>query len=200
MLDARAVCEWVIVIPVKGTAGSKSRLGASARLAMAIALDTVSAALGVGRVIVVTSERAAPEFAALGASVVQDPGAGGLDGAVAAGVAAARDAPVAVLLGDLPALTSAELAAALAAAARHPRAFVPDAEGVGTSLITALAGSHHRPAFGGESRVAHRSAGYVELPVARDSGLRRDVDTVEQLGAIPLERLGARTRAALGEA
>ena len=189
--------DWVIVVPVKGTADSKSRLGASASLARAIALDTVEAALGVGRVIVVTSAAEAPEFVALGASVVRDTDSGGLNGAVAAGIAAAGDSPVAVLLGDLPALTSAELASALSSAARHPLAFVPDAEGVGTALIAALTGSAHRPAFGRASRAAHRAAGYVELELPVTSGLRNDVDTVEDLQQLG-SRLGSRTRAALG--
>ena len=33
--------DWTVVIPVKGTPDAKSRLGASAEMAMAIALDTV---------------------------------------------------------------------------------------------------------------------------------------------------------------
>jgi 2-phospho-L-lactate guanylyltransferase len=189
--------DWAIVVPVKGTAGSKSRLGAPASLATAIALDTVDAAIGVGRVIVVTSVDAAPAFAAIGAETVLDPGSGGLNGAIVAGIAAAGDGPVAVLLGDLPALTSTELASTLSLAAGRPLAFVPDADGVGTVLTTALPGSLHLPAFGGGSRAAHLAAGYLELDVPRDSGLRRDVDTAEQLRSIPPERLGARTREAL---
>jgi 2-phospho-L-lactate guanylyltransferase len=186
---------WTVVIPVKGTASAKSRLGGSADLALAIALDTVSAALGAARVVVVTSAAAAAPFDALDVLVSIDPG-GGLNAAIADGVAAAGDGPVAVLLGDVPALRTAELAAALAAGLQHPLAFVPDADGEGTVLITALRAADHTPAFGPGSREAHRAAGYVELDVPADSGLRRDVDTPEHLAAIG-SRLGPRTAALL---
>ena len=68
--------DWTVVIPVKGTPDAKSRLGASAEMAMAIALDTVEAALMVAPVIVVTSGGAAPAFATLRATVVNDAGGG----------------------------------------------------------------------------------------------------------------------------
>jgi len=190
--------EWTVVIPVKGTGGSKSRLGASAELATAIALDTVDAALAVARVIVVTSASAASTFARLGAAVVLD-GGGGLNAAIASGIAAAGDAAVAVLLGDVPALTREELASALALASEHERAMVADRDGTGTVLITALVGWRHAPAFGLGSRAAHRAAGYVELPVPGDSGLRCDVDTEEQLLALA-PRLGPRSSKALAAA
>lgn len=188
--------DWTVVIPVKGTAGAKSRLGASAELAMAIALDTVEAALGAARVVVVTAEAAAPSFCALGASVVQDVG-GGLNGAVRSGIAAAGEVAVAVLLGDLPALAAEELASVLELAEGHPLAMVADADNEGTVLLTALRGHHHTPLFGSGSRTAHLAAGYVELPVPVDSGLRRDVDTVEQLRALVPAHVGDRTRAIL---
>jgi 2-phospho-L-lactate guanylyltransferase len=184
---------WTVVIPVKGTGSAKSRLEAPFELAMAIALDTVEAALGVARVIVVTSAGVADGFAALGAEVVTDLGAG-LAGAVASGIEAAGPGPVAVLLGDLPALRSDELGAALEVAARHPLALVPDADGVGSVLITRMPGAVHAPAFGGASRSAHLRAGYTELVVAEASGLRRDVDTPAQLDALAgAGRLGPRT-------
>jgi 2-phospho-L-lactate guanylyltransferase len=189
------VAEWTIVVPVKGTASAKSRLGASAELALAIALDSVSAALG-HRVLVVTSPRSASPFELLGARIVPDPG-GGLNAAIAAGLATAGVAPVAVLLGDVPALLPSELAVALDLAAGHRMAMVADADGTGTVLTTALEGASHRPLFGAGSRAAHLSAGYVELDVPPDSGLRRDVDTAEQLVALG-GRVGPRTQAALG--
>jgi 2-phospho-L-lactate guanylyltransferase len=191
--------DWTVVVPVKGTPAAKSRLGASSRLALAIALDTVEAAIGAARVVVVTPPAGFGPFTHLGAAVVAD-AAGGLAGAIGAGLGAVRAGPVAVLLGDLPALTSAELAAALTEASRHPLAFVPDADGVGTVLLTALDGAAHRPAFGGASRAAHLAAGYVELDLSAASGLRRDVDTTAQLAALADEgRLGPRTAAAAGQ-
>jgi 2-phospho-L-lactate guanylyltransferase len=187
------VAEWTVVIPVKGTVSAKSRLGASPELALAIALDTVAAASAFS-VIVVTSARLAPRFEALGARVVLDEGHG-LNAAVAQGIAAATG-PVAVLLGDVPALQPVELAAALELAVQHPNAFVADADGDGTVLITALDGADHRPAFGVHSRAAHVAAGYIELAIPLDSGLRRDVDTRAQLAALA-SRTGPRTRVLL---
>ncbi|MDQ1564674.1 MAG: 2-phospho-L-lactate/phosphoenolpyruvate guanylyltransferase, partial [Actinomycetota bacterium] len=190
--------DWTIVIPVKGTHTAKSRLGASTELAMAIALDSVAAAVATARVIVVTATTASASFEDLGARVVKDP-SGGLNAAIRAGIAAAGSGgagggPVAVLLGDVPALQAAELAAALALAEQHPLAFVPDADGDGTVLITALTAADHAPAFGAGSRAAHAAAGYLELDLPADSGLRRDVDTPEHLTALA-SRLGPRTAA-----
>jgi 2-phospho-L-lactate guanylyltransferase len=206
------VAEWTVVIPVKGTASAKSRLGASPELALAIALDTVEAALGAGpstssgtsvspvpelvegrTVIVVTSATIATQFEALGARVLIDEGHG-LNAAIAQGVAVA-EGPVAVLLGDVPALRHEELAAALCLAAQHPTAFVADADNDGTVLLTALDRADHRPAFGAHSRSAHLAAGYVELDIPEESGLRRDVDTSEQLAALAA-RVGPRTKLA----
>ena len=177
--------DWVIVVPVKLIA-AKSRFGPddNAALARAMALDTVAVALTVGRVIVVTADAAtfASEVSAMGAQVVSDPGAG-LNAAIACGlVVAGLESPRAVLLGDHPALTSAELQESLAAAAGHPLSFVSDAEGAGTAITTAAPGVPHAPHFGEGSAAAHRSAGYVELFGAWP-GLRRDVDLAEHLTA-----------------
>jgi 2-phospho-L-lactate guanylyltransferase len=188
------VTDWTIVVPVKGTAAAKSRLEGAAGLAQAIALDTIAVvvvASRVCRVIVVTSADAAP-FEQLGAEVVTDPGAG-LNAAVRVGIANALG-PVAALLGDLPALRPDELDVALSLADAHELSFVADADAEGSTLIAALRPDLHDPAFGAGSRAAHRAAGYVELPVAASSGLRRDVDTADQLAALA-GRLGPRTAA-----
>ncbi|MCU1514583.1 MAG: hypothetical protein JWO10_1673 [Microbacteriaceae bacterium] len=183
--------DWTIVVPFKGTAAAKSRVSEPGRaeLAIAMALDTVEAALVVAPVVVVTSEAAAPGFEQLGATVVID-SAHGLNAAISLGIAGVHG-PVAVLLGDVPALGSAELAAALAGAAGHPLAMVADADGVGTVLLTALDPAAISPAFGPGSRSAHVALGHVELEVPAGSGLRRDVDTREQLLALPV--VGRRT-------
>jgi 2-phospho-L-lactate guanylyltransferase len=186
---------WTVVIPVKGTVAAKSRLGASPELALAIALDTVAAALAIAPVLVVTSASIAPRFEEIGARVVPDPDSG-LLAAVAEGIAVVDSGPVAVLLGDVPALRPDELAVALDLAAQYRLAFVPDADNDGTVLITALRPADHRPAFGLHSRAAHLAAGYIELSIPLDSGLRRDVDTAAQLAAL-CSRTGPRTRALL---
>jgi 2-phospho-L-lactate guanylyltransferase len=181
-----------LVIPVRDPASAKSRLAAGddpaaqqrrAALAAAIALDTVTAARRareVGEVIVV-GVLASPIDGVL---LLDDPGFGLLV-AVGAGLAAADPAaPTAVLLGDLPALQPADLDAALVAASEHHWAFVPDADGTGTTLVTAAAGLPHALRFGDGSAEQHRDAGYVELDVPEHSGLRRDVDTPAQLAEL----------------
>ncbi|BCJ66927.1 hypothetical protein GCM10009779_24830 [Polymorphospora rubra] len=121
---------WVVVVPVKRLATAKSRLRgaladpgaeAHARLALAIALDTVAAVLAcppVDRVLVVTDDPVAgPALHALGASVVPDVPDAGLNAAVAHGASLAADRWVAALAADLPALRPADLAGALREAA-----------------------------------------------------------------------------------
>jgi 2-phospho-L-lactate guanylyltransferase len=201
--------EWIVVIPVKGTSDAKSRFGDVAdrgALALAIALDTTTAALATAAVvgvIVVTSGSVATVFDDLDALVVVEETPAGLPAAIASGIdlAAELGAPgrgVAVLLGDLPALTPAELDAALGLAAAHERATVADADGAGTVLVTAADGASHSTAFGPGSSAAHVAAGYVPLDLPAGWGLRNDVDTLEQLTALrPL--LGPRTTAALNQ-
>ena len=201
---------WTVLLPVKVLARPKSRLAVLAgdrrrELALALAADTVAAVLAcpaVARVIVVTSDPlAGPLLAALGAVVVPDEPAG-LDGPDGSGdpddpglqdllnaalrhgaAVAARRWPgtgFAALTADLPALRPAELATALraaeATAARATArvtaraAFVPDAAGVGTTLYA--------------------------VPLA---GLRRDVDTPEDLQVVLALGAGPRTTALAGE-
>lgn len=193
---------------MKGTREAKSRFGGTDNraLALAMALDTVEAALAVAPVIVVTTD--GEPFVELGATVIADPGAG-LNAAIAAGLDAAatsqgkakanananaNESGTAVLLGDLPGVRPSELAAALDAAGGHPLSIVADADGTGTALAAATAGDEHRLAFGAGSRGKHVANGYIEL-LGDWPGLRRDIDTAEQLASI--EHLGARTAALL---
>lgn len=182
--------DWVIVVPFRAM-GAKSRFGPGdhGELALAMALDTVEVALTVARVIVVTD--AAAGFVALGAVVYPDPGTG-LNAAIEAGLEhAGLDVPRAVLLGDHPALTAAELRQALAASS-HPLSLVADSAGDGSALTAALAGVPHVTVFGVGSRLAHRAAGYVELE-GRWPGLRIDVDIPADLAG--LTNPGPRTSA-----
>lgn len=197
---------WTVVVPVKRLAGAKTRLEAGsdadrADLALALALDTVRAALAarrVGAVLVVTSEpRVADALAGSPAvRLVADPGAG-LNAALAAGAAAAAGpGQLALLLGDLPALTGPDLDAALVLAGAHPRSVVPDADGTGTTLLTALAGERLVPHFGEGSFAAHVGAGHTALPDVAP-GLRRDVDTAADLRAAARLGVGRATAAQL---
>lgn len=201
---------WTVVVPVKPATIGKSRLAEAAAdreaLARAIALDTIEAAAGAGRVdaVIVVSDDA-PLTAAAGrmprVTVIGEGGAAGLDAAIARGAAAADPGnALAALLGDLPALRSADLDAALAAAEGLERALVPDAEGTGSTLVTARPGAVWVSAFGADSAARHRLLGCTELDVPAESSLRRDVDTVDQLTAAASLGLGPRTSAILSAA
>lgn len=197
---------WTLVVPVKLLAQAKTRLAGPAgphreRLALAIASDTVSAALACPRVrgvVVVTDDPvAAPELAALGAVVVPDEPDRGLNPALEYGAGRARliapDSGVGALSADLPALRPAELARALAAAEAAPNAFIPDAAGVGTTLYTARPGAVFAPAFGPHSRARHRADGVLEATPDGIDGVRRDVDTIDDLRAALALGVGPRT-------
>lgn len=202
---------WVVVVPVKRSTQGKSRLevaGADrAELARAIALDTIEAAARcelVLQVVVVSDDPAlARESAAIPAlRFVPEGDARGLDAAIATGVDAIDPGgrmPRAALLGDLPALRPADLADALRAAASVDRAVVADAEGTGSTLVTARAGVAWASSFGDGSFARHTALGCAALATPEASTLRRDVDTAAQLDAALALGIGSRTAAVLGE-
>ncbi|MBM7502628.1 NTP transferase domain-containing protein [Agromyces aurantiacus] len=202
-----------------------------AALARAFALDTIEAARAARRVrrVVVVSDEPAIEHALRGlpgVDVVPEPAARGLGAAIAHGIAVAAQRPpvttvdvglrlvqpasrahtgngggVAVLLGDVPSVRSEDLDAALEAAARHPLAFVPDAEDTGTTLATARAGEPFEAHFGRDSAARHAAAGFADLAAAHPDAiaarLRRDVDTAAELRAVVALGVGPHTSAAL---
>ncbi|GGU45030.1 2-phospho-L-lactate guanylyltransferase [Streptomyces albospinus] len=188
---------WSLVVPLKPLVRAKSRLSRAAgeefrpRLALAFALDTVAGALAcadVRDVAVVTDDPLAGErLAALGARIVPDAPANGLNAALAHGAAVVRarrpGAPVAALNADLPALRPAELELVLHSASLFPRAFLADAADIGTTLLTATSGAELDPAFGGASRARHLASGAHEITSPEVPSVRRDVDTGEDLRA-----------------
>nr|WP_206322795.1 2-phospho-L-lactate guanylyltransferase [Streptomyces sp. HNM0575] len=182
---------------MKPLARAKSRLAATAgdparrRLAAAFAQDTVAAALACtsvrGVAVVTDDQQAARELAGLGAHIVPDAPGAGLNPALAHGAAEVRalqpDAALAALNADLPALRPEELARVLDFAARFPRAFVADAAGTGTTLLSALPGHALGPLFGPASAARHRASGAEEIVLPGVDSVRRDVDTSEDLVA-----------------
>jgi len=208
-----ATARWVVVVPVKGSRGAKSRLGDRPErpaLAEAFALDTVAAlvaASAVERVFVVSgSAHLGTLLAGLGAVIVREQlasetGHARLNAAIVQGVAAARfanpRANLAVMTGDLPALHPADLENVFVLAAGHARSMVADAEGVGTTALFARAGVDFTPHFGVGSRAAHEADGHVLLDLPRTSPLRRDVDTAADLDAARELGLGPHTSALL---
>jgi 2-phospho-L-lactate guanylyltransferase len=112
------------------------------------------------------------------------------------GVLRSRDAGsvVGALQADLPALRTEELGAALAAA--RGRAFCPDRQGTGTTLLLSEAGGDLAPAFGMGSAAAHEGSGAAAL-LGPWPSLRHDVDTAEDLRLAADLGLGTRTATAL---
>ena len=193
------------MVPVKALPSAKSRLavavpdpGQHAALVRAIRADTLAAvrrAASVARIVVVADAGGVEAADAVEVILQTEPG---LNAGLRAGAEyAARRWPddgVAALMADLPALQPEELDAALLVAAAVPAAFVADATGAGTTLLTAAPRTALNPAFGRGSAARHARQAH---PVAGGPGLRHDVDTEADLfraldiGAGPLTRTAA---------
>jgi 2-phospho-L-lactate/phosphoenolpyruvate guanylyltransferase len=193
-----------LVVPVKPLAAAKSRLRgaadrgigaqrAHARLAMALARDTIAAVQAAERVrhlLVVSSDPVvAAELGVFGVEVLPDGPVPGLNPAYERGAAFLRDRDPAAVVGalqaDLPALRPTELDAAIGAAltlfgAGAQRVFAPDTEGTGTTFLLAAAGVPLDPRFGVGSAQRHEESGATRLH-GEWPGLRRDVDTADDL-------------------
>ncbi|MEN3270564.1 MAG: 2-phospho-L-lactate/phosphoenolpyruvate guanylyltransferase, partial [Pseudonocardia sp.] len=210
-----------LVVPVKQLNAAKSRLrgaadqgigdaGAHARLALALAHDTVAAVRAATRVrhlLVISSDPVvAAELGAVGVEVLPDGPVPGLNAAYASGAALLRErdpaATVGALQADLPALRPGELDDAVATAAvlfgsgRAGRAFCADADGTGTTFLLAAPGVALDPLFGVGSALRHRESGAHPLP-GDWPGLRRDVDTADDLREAMDLGLGDHTRCVL---
>jgi 2-phospho-L-lactate/phosphoenolpyruvate guanylyltransferase len=182
---------FTLLVPVKDGRGAKTRLGevgAAGRAALmaAFARDAITAAVGTPLVevhVVGDADTLPALVAGLGVGIVPDEGAGDLNGALtAAAVRVARpERGLAVMLADLPCLSTEDLESALdRALASGGRRFVADSAGTGTTLLVAPPGAALDPRFGPDSARAHLSsgAGPIEDPL---SSLRLDVDTTADL-------------------
>ncbi len=201
-----------VVIALKHLSAAKSRLsplfpnGAREHVVLAMLLDTIAAARAtesVRSVTVVTPDPAAAAAArALGAATLTDPTPphhpDPLNNAILSVYSAVRlECPnIVALHGDLPALRSAELRDAVAAARRHDRSFVADRHGKGTVALFAF-GVPPDPRFGTGSAARHRDSGATEL-TGSWPGLRCDIDTPEDLERARLLGVGPATAAAVG--
>jgi 2-phospho-L-lactate guanylyltransferase len=202
------VRSWSVVIPAKRLGVAKTRLRpltadrvdadvAHRELVLALLADTVAATVAcpvVGAVVVVTDDlSAAAVVRGLGARTVADEPDRGLNPALEHGARNAPGTAIAALSSDLPALRPEELTAALGAAEGSARAFVPDAQGTGTTLLTVV-DTELLPRFGPGSAVAHLAGGATALSGSWP-GLVRDVDTDADLRAALALGAGPRTRA-----
>lgn len=196
---------WAVVVPVKRLDAAKSRLRGALdgvpheQLALALAQDTVSAALAspsVAQVVAVTDDRTVrAALRSLGARVVPDEPGSGLNAAFTFGASFVTGSWVAALAADLPALRPTDLGAALwAAGRREVRRFAADAPGTGTVLLTAPPGIPLDPRFGVDSAARHAASGALALTGPWPT-LRRDVDTRADFAAAARLGLGAHTAA-----
>ena len=199
-----------VLLPVKPPARGKSRLSAvppreRAALARAFALDTAEACLAsasVASVLVVTDDVPfATEATALGCAAIPDGTSGDLNASLrlAAAEAVRRwpDLVPVALCGDLPALRSADLDAALGSVPLGSPAYVADAVGTGTTLYTAPIDAFV-PAFGVDSARLH--AAVATAITGELASLRHDVDTLDDLLAVRSLGLGPRTALAVLQA
>lgn len=186
---------WIVLVPVKALAWAKSRLSVGVerrrRLALEFAAHTVSVASSTPQVqdtVVITGDdEVVCGLGVPGISFLPEPvGPPDLNACLRRAVATVREqeqASLAILVADLPGLAGAELAQALDAAAFCDRAVVVDADGTGTTLLTAGRGLTPRPRFGEESFKRHVGRGHTPLS-GEWPGLRRDVDVLEDLRVV----------------
>jgi len=202
------------------------------RLALSFATDACAAALAVPavrRVLVVTEDPVvAAQLSERGAQIVGETRGPGLNPAIEAGLDALEATGglhrVAIMTGDLPAVSADEIGAALAAATGHRLGVLADADGTGTVLLTAdgaaaEVASHEEPARhsavteAGAATEPGTTASAVRpvprfgpgsferhrqaghIPLPGDlPGLRRDVDTPADLAQVRRLGLGAVSR------
>ncbi|GAB4000421.1 2-phospho-L-lactate guanylyltransferase [Nocardioides marmoraquaticus] len=204
---------FCLLVPVKRLDRAKSRLGGDpadrGALALAFARDAIAAARGcsaVARLYVVTDgpgDPGARESTWDGAELLPDAGDGDLNAALRHAERTVRlqhpDLGVAAMCADLPSLVTTDLDSALdptLAGALGRRWFVQDADGTGTTLLAAAAGTDLDPRFGAGSSARHEASGARPLR-AEVPTLRRDVDTTDALAEAVRLGVGPRTRAAL---
>ncbi len=197
---------FTVIMPMNAWDRAKSRLhvepATRRALAEAFAHDTLAAVLAcpaVGEVVVVTrGDLVVDPITRAGARVIQEPSDRTLDtlgSAIRHGIAWAAahrpDAPLAVVPSDLPALTADTLRDLLVAATAHPFAFVADANGDGTTILTSRTPDLMRAGYGPDSAARHRSYGAYELDA--HASVRQDVDVLADLLAAHRLGLGPRT-------
>jgi 2-phospho-L-lactate guanylyltransferase len=199
---------WSVIVPVKRLDAAKSRLAVDPQLrralALAMATDTVAAAAAVttvARVVVVCEDDAVAAALAHSALTIRAESCG-LAAALRRGVEYATsldpDAGIAVVVGDLPAATPAELAAVLDDATQGV-VVVADVAGTGSTMVAAPAAAPMPVAFGRDSFARHVALGAHAFVASPIEGVRRDVDTVDDLQAAQRLGLGSATRALLEE-
>ncbi|HET8559634.1 MAG TPA: 2-phospho-L-lactate guanylyltransferase [Marmoricola sp.] len=179
---------WHALVPQKALTRAKSRLGlpADQRSLLATAmlrdtLETLMATEAVTDVTVLWDERADAHLAPQVPGLVTT----GLSLNQALSTAQHQmvldDAGTVVVPGDLPALAPADLTECLLRAARAPESYLADAEGTGTTLLTAAPGYLLPLRFGPGSARAHALAGARAIDPHGLEAARTDVDDLASL-------------------
>lgn len=186
-----------IIVPHRGLEHAKTRLAGvleptqRAALAERLLRHVLTTAVATGHEVVVISPDPAlsPVVAATGATISVQHGMGLNTGlrqargeALAAGVTL-----IAVLHGDLPDLTAADVRVLVAAARSAPAvAIAPDSAGRGTNGLSLAPPDAIDFAFGPDSFAAHRAAAVrsgAAVTIVQRAGLAFDLDTPADLAA-----------------
>lgn len=190
----------IAIVPVKPLAEAKGRLraalsGAQRRQLALCMLGDVIAALGdvpqIARTLVVTADAdVATHATRLGADILAEPHASGLNAGVSRGLEAAHAAGFAaalVLPADLPLATAGEIRK-LVGFGRHSTSpqisMVPAADGDGTNALLVSPPLSLTPAFGPGSFLTHLAqalARRIDVRVLHLAGLAHDMDRPEDL-------------------
>lgn len=197
-------------MPVKDPKHAKSRLGPKlepwrADLAAAFAADTLTALLAANRVelVVVVGGQGLPGPLLADDRIRTLPDPGDLNTAAADGIAwSRRHQPgmgILVLAADLPAASGAALDRLLSALPGSGPHVLPDRERQGTTGLLMAPGAVMTPRFGARSLTRHRAAGATVVEAAGIDGLRRDVDTADQLSEAVVLGVGRHTASVLHE-
>ena len=182
------------IVPVKAFDRAKSRLtrlGPSERAALAaeMARTTLRALAGaqrIGRIVVVSSDPRAAQIAGeYGAQVIGD-GGGGLNVALAAGLASLgeRGTPALLIPSDFLALSSADIDRLLAEWEAGPEGaigLVACRHGEGTNAVILPEGADFAPAFGPGSFARHLAKAGGRALVLQSPALSFDIDSDEDL-------------------
>ena len=220
--DERRADRVAAVVALKALPAAKSRMSPlppplRERLARCMALDTLTALTPAVDEVLVISDQPDLDQAlrrhglparvlAEPTEAVDGPDTDTLNRALTYGDGVLRSEAVAHVLacvGDLPALRTATVAGVLAASTGHPRSFLADHDGFGTTLLIAH-GTPLNPLYGPQSTTdlpigsaeRHRRSG--AQPLSLDAvDARWDVDTVEDLATAHRLGLGPATTAML---
>lgn len=197
--------QWNAIVPAKRLNNAKSRLGRN-DLTLPFLTDVLTA-LGQSKLIesitVVSADPTICEVAReMNFQFYMEDENSGLLPAINQGIDnlnPLQQENILIVLGDVPCLTPVHVDTFLTLGARHRSSFVPDAEGIGTTMWMRTNCLSATPHFGPRSRAFHRESGAIEVLDDQLYGARRDVDTAVDLWDAERIGLGFATKNALAK-